>query len=29
VASALASFAIAVLATLLALRTPLHQRPLR
>ena len=29
VASALASLAIAVLATLLALRTPLHQRPLR
>jgi uncharacterized membrane protein len=29
VTSALASFAIAVLATLLALRTPLHQRPLR
>ena len=29
VASALATLAIAVLATLLALRTPLHQRPLR
>ena len=29
VASALASLAIAVLATLLALRTPLHERPLR
>jgi uncharacterized membrane protein len=29
VVSALASLAIAVLATLLALRTPLHQRPLR
>jgi uncharacterized membrane protein len=29
VASAVASLAIAVLATLLALRTPLHQRPLR
>jgi uncharacterized membrane protein len=29
VASVVASLAIAVLATLLALRTPLHQRPLR